>query len=73
MEEKVIEGVIPAVHDSECVSFWIFQYLVPNIAVRSPEFAHDCSVVWHHSGQYFFVASRAHGALSYPHFTMTSV
>ncbi|KAI0930326.1 hypothetical protein AcW1_009052 [Taiwanofungus camphoratus] len=42
-EVKTIEGIIPAVANSE-----------------SPEFSHDCSVVWHTSGQYFFVATRAH-------------
>ncbi|TBU37864.1 hypothetical protein BD309DRAFT_973062 [Dichomitus squalens] len=42
-EEKVIDGIIPAVADSE-----------------SPEFGHDCSAVWHTSGQYFFVATRTH-------------
>ncbi|TFK94640.1 hypothetical protein K466DRAFT_475981 [Polyporus arcularius HHB13444] len=42
-EEKVIDGVIPAVPDTE-----------------SPEFGHDCSAIWHTSGQYFFVATRTH-------------
>ncbi|KAH9946996.1 hypothetical protein B0H21DRAFT_741281 [Amylocystis lapponica] len=42
-EEKVIEGMIPAVANTE-----------------SPEWVHDCSAVWHTSGQYFFVATRAH-------------
>ncbi|PIL34239.1 hypothetical protein GSI_03950 [Ganoderma sinense ZZ0214-1] len=42
-EEKVIDGVIPAVADSE-----------------SAEFGHDCSALWHTSGQYFFVATRTH-------------
>src|SRR5579863_7415438 len=27
----------------------------------SRDFAHDCSAVWHPSGQYFVVASRSHG------------
>ncbi|TFK53583.1 WD40 repeat-like protein, partial [Heliocybe sulcata] len=42
-QEKIIEGVIPAVSDPE-----------------SPEFAHDCSVIWHTSGQYFYAATRTH-------------
>ncbi|KAF8813968.1 hypothetical protein BYT27DRAFT_7131270 [Phlegmacium glaucopus] len=41
--EKTLEGIIPAVIDSE-----------------SPEFSYDCSVVWHTSGQYFFIATRGH-------------
>ncbi|KAJ3551325.1 hypothetical protein NM688_g4769 [Phlebia brevispora] len=40
---QTIDGVIPAVADTE-----------------SPEFLHDCSAMWHTSGQYFFVATRAH-------------
>ncbi|TCD67448.1 hypothetical protein EIP91_012365 [Steccherinum ochraceum] len=42
-EEKVIEGVIPEVSDSE-----------------SDQFNHDCSALWHPSGQYFFAATKAH-------------
>lgn len=30
-------------------------------SARSPEFGHDCSALWHTSGQYFFVATRTHG------------
>ncbi|CAA7260577.1 unnamed protein product [Cyclocybe aegerita] len=41
--EKTIEGIIPAVIDTE-----------------SPEFSHECSVVWHTSGHYIFVATKAH-------------
>ncbi|KZT00847.1 WD40 repeat-like protein [Laetiporus sulphureus 93-53] len=43
-EEKAIEGIIPAVANAD----------------SSEEFAHDCSAIWHTSGQYFFVATRAH-------------
>ncbi|KZT29190.1 hypothetical protein NEOLEDRAFT_1057404 [Neolentinus lepideus HHB14362 ss-1] len=42
-QEKVIEGVIPAVSDSEAT-----------------EFAHDCSAIWHTSGQHFYAATRTH-------------
>ncbi|KAH0827974.1 hypothetical protein J3R83DRAFT_3613 [Lanmaoa asiatica] len=41
--EKLIDGIIPAVADTE-----------------SSEFMHDCSAVWHPSGQHFFVPSRTH-------------
>ncbi|KAG6336624.1 hypothetical protein ID866_2463 [Astraeus odoratus] len=41
--EKTIEGVIPAVSDTE-----------------SPEFMHDCSAVWHLSGNHFYAASTTH-------------
>ncbi|KAF8557609.1 WD40 repeat-like protein [Imleria badia] len=41
--EKLIDGIIPAVADTE-----------------SSDFMHDCSAVWHPSGQYFFVPSRTH-------------
>ncbi|KAH7888857.1 hypothetical protein F5I97DRAFT_758195 [Phlebopus sp. FC_14] len=55
--EKVIEGVIPSVADTE-----------------SPEFMHDCSAVWHPSGQQFFTASRTHeiAVISRPNFDKTS-
>ncbi|KAH9831247.1 uncharacterized protein C8Q71DRAFT_861980 [Rhodofomes roseus] len=46
-EAKTIEGVIPAVANTE-----------------SDEFAYDCSVVWHPSGQHFFVATRTHEIIS---------
>ncbi|KAF9237545.1 hypothetical protein BU15DRAFT_75916 [Melanogaster broomeanus] len=54
--EKLIEGVIPAVADSE-----------------SPEFMHDCSAMWHPSGQHFFAASRTHEvvAISRPNWGKT--
>lgn len=42
-EEKILEGIIPAVSNPD-----------------SDDFSHDCSAVWHTSGQYFFVATRAH-------------
>ncbi|KAG6918076.1 hypothetical protein DXG01_016735 [Tephrocybe rancida] len=35
--------------------------IIPAIGdATSPDYAHDCSVVWHTSGQHFYVASRAH-------------
>ncbi|KAH9935365.1 uncharacterized protein B0H18DRAFT_975539 [Fomitopsis serialis] len=42
-EVKTIEGMLPAVANSE-----------------SDEFAYDCSVAWHPSGQHFYVATRTH-------------
>ncbi|OCH95073.1 hypothetical protein OBBRIDRAFT_641181 [Obba rivulosa] len=42
-QEKVIDGLIPAVANPD-----------------AREFTHDCSAVWHTSGQYFFVATKAH-------------
>ncbi|KAF8210212.1 hypothetical protein K438DRAFT_1809179 [Mycena galopus ATCC 62051] len=41
------------------------QEVIPNIIptvkdTTLPEFLHDCSAVWHPSGDYFFVASRSH-------------
>ncbi|KAG6885162.1 hypothetical protein C0993_005402 [Termitomyces sp. T159_Od127] len=35
--------------------------LIPAIGdTMSPDYAHDCSAVWHTSGQHFYVASRTH-------------
>ncbi|RDB16923.1 Minichromosome loss protein 1 [Hypsizygus marmoreus] len=35
--------------------------IIPAIGdAETPEYAHDCSAVWHTSGQYFYVASRSH-------------
>ncbi|PCH43744.1 hypothetical protein WOLCODRAFT_122518 [Wolfiporia cocos MD-104 SS10] len=35
--------------------------VIPAVAdAESEEFGHDCSAVWHTSGQYFFVGTRAH-------------
>lgn len=60
-QEKMIEGVIPAIADIECV---VNAYGSPcNINLvffRSSEFSHDASALWHPSGQYFFVATRTH-------------
>jgi chromosome transmission fidelity protein 4 len=70
IEEKVIEGVIPAVHDTEYVAY-VADHLASHSVYRSPEFAHDCSAVWHSSGQYFFVASRSHGTFLRSRFQST--
>ncbi|KAF8843017.1 WD40 repeat-like protein [Paxillus ammoniavirescens] len=55
--DKLIEGVIPVVADTE-----------------SPEFMHDCSAVWHPSGQYFLTGSRTHEivAISRPNWEKSS-
>ncbi|KAG9316728.1 hypothetical protein JVU11DRAFT_2788 [Chiua virens] len=45
--ETLIDGIIPAVADTE-----------------APEFMHDCSALWHPSGQHFFVASRTYDIVS---------
>ncbi|THV05087.1 hypothetical protein K435DRAFT_648208 [Dendrothele bispora CBS 962.96] len=42
---KTIDGVIPSVWQPECAL---------------PEFAYDCSAIWHPSGEYFFVVSQSH-------------
>ncbi|KAH7914143.1 hypothetical protein BJ138DRAFT_479545 [Hygrophoropsis aurantiaca] len=39
--------------------------VIPIVAdTQAPEFLHDCSAVWHPSGQYFFAASRTHEVVS---------
>ena len=35
--------------------------LIDGIYSRAPEYCHDCSVVWHPSGQYFVVVTRTQG------------
>ncbi|KAG7446498.1 WD40 repeat-like protein [Guyanagaster necrorhizus] len=45
--EKQIDGIIPAVRDTE-----------------SSDFSHDCSAVWHTSGEYFFIISRIHDVVA---------
>ncbi|KAJ7462267.1 hypothetical protein B0H11DRAFT_2285618 [Mycena galericulata] len=35
------------------------QNIIPTVKTDSPDFAHDCSAIWHPSGDYFFVASRS--------------
>ncbi|KAJ6586903.1 hypothetical protein DFH09DRAFT_910436 [Mycena vulgaris] len=34
--------------------------IIPTVPAGSSDLLHDCSAVWHPSGDYFFVASRAH-------------
>ncbi|KAK0505002.1 hypothetical protein EDD18DRAFT_1127226 [Armillaria luteobubalina] len=45
--EKQIDGIIPAVRDTE-----------------SSDFSHDCSAVWHTSGEYLFTISRTHDVVT---------
>lgn len=59
---KVLEGIIPAIKDKEYVDNRRLRFLAfSDIWCSSRDFAHDCSAVWHPSGQYFVVASRTHG------------
>lgn len=61
--EKMIEGVIPKVVDPSSVLSCILPSSLFTVFSdrRAPEFLHDCSAVWHTSGQYFFTATRAQG------------
>ncbi|KAK0213060.1 hypothetical protein DFS33DRAFT_93789 [Desarmillaria ectypa] len=45
--EKQIDGIIPAVRDTE-----------------SSDFSHDCSAIWHTSGEHFFIISRIHDVVA---------
>ncbi|CCM06867.1 uncharacterized protein FIBRA_09175 [Fibroporia radiculosa] len=39
----------------------VIEGIIPTVAnPESEDFAHDCSAMWHTSGQYFFAATRAH-------------
>ncbi|KAI0073865.1 hypothetical protein K474DRAFT_1648846 [Panus rudis PR-1116 ss-1] len=39
--------------------------IIPAVSdTESPEYNHDCAIVWHPSGQYFIVATRAHEIIS---------
>ncbi|KAF8902638.1 hypothetical protein CPB85DRAFT_1564580 [Mucidula mucida] len=44
---KKMDGIIPAVKDSQ-----------------SPQFMQDCSVVWHPSGEHFFVITKSHEVIT---------
>lgn len=60
-QEKMIEGVIPAIADIECVvNAYRSLCDIDLVFFRSSEFSHDASVLWHPSGQYFFAATRTH-------------
>ena len=62
--EKILEGIIPVVIDTEYVVRLLFTSGIIEFYCSSSEFLHDCSIVWHPSGQYFFVASKGHGEWS---------
>lgn len=66
--EKTIEGIIPAVTDAEYVCELEISKIFPNVfCPRSTEFSYDCRVVWHTSGEHFFIATRGHGLLQLFH------
>jgi chromosome transmission fidelity protein 4 len=49
----------------------VLAFVIVHARRRSLEFMHDCSALWHPSGQYFFVATRTHeiATISRPAFT----
>lgn len=59
--EKTIEGIIPVVKDTEYVKRVLSLNDLLKLFHSSSEFSYDCSVVWHTSGKYFFIATKGHG------------
>ncbi|CAL1707133.1 unnamed protein product [Somion occarium] len=53
------------VSDSEPKNITTIEGIIPEVYdTDSADFRHDCSAVWHTSGQYFIVATRAHEIIS---------
>ncbi|KAK7692601.1 hypothetical protein QCA50_004233 [Cerrena zonata] len=53
--------VVWDVSDSEIKKVTTIEGIIPEVYdTESPDFSHDCSALWHNSGQYFIVATRAH-------------
>ncbi|KAJ8597474.1 WD40 repeat-like protein [Rhizopogon salebrosus TDB-379] len=68
------DGTIVAwnISDGEAKVEDVIDGVIPEVAdPESPEFMHDCSAVWHPSGQYFFAASRTHEIVTISRSTWT--
>ncbi|KAG2756173.1 hypothetical protein P692DRAFT_20826324 [Suillus brevipes Sb2] len=68
------DGTIVAwnIFDTEAKVENVIDGVIPEVVdPESPEFMHDCSAVWHPSGQYFFAASRTHEIVAISRSTWT--
>ncbi|KAG2336969.1 hypothetical protein BDR05DRAFT_952995 [Suillus weaverae] len=60
-KQRSSDGTVVAwnISDTEARVENVIDGIIPEVVdPESPEFMHDCSAVWHPSGQYFFAASR---------------
>ncbi|KAI9509164.1 hypothetical protein F5148DRAFT_1275403 [Russula earlei] len=57
--------IVWGVSENEPKQVKLIEGIIPSVKDKdSRDFAHDCSVVWHPSGQYFVVGSRTHDIIT---------